>query len=178
MLNCENNMDGKYLSNSVVRLVMGFVLLVSLPAVAQAGTAHLTWSANSESDLAGYTIYYATASHSGTCPTGYTSNQNAGNVTSYYFDNLTAGATYYFQLTAKDTSNNESGCSTTPGEVSKLITYRSDFNNDHAVSVLDFGTLHTNYGNTTPGNVADINRDSAVNVLDFGILKSEYGQSF
>ncbi len=161
-----------------VQWVFGLVLSVAFPTIVSAGTAHLTWNANSEPDLAGYTIYYATSSHSGTCPTGYTSNQNAGNVTSYYFDNLTAGQTYYFQLTAKDTSNNESGCSTSPGEVSKLITYRSDLNTDHAVNVLDFGILHTNYGNTTPGNVADINRDSAVNVLDFGILHGEYGGSF
>lgn len=162
----------------ITQWLFGFMLLAILPAVANAGTAHLTWNANSEPDLAGYTIYYATSSHAGTCPTGYTSNQNAGNVTSYYFDNLTAGQTYYFQLTAKDTSNNESGCSTSPGEVSKLITYRSDLNTDHAVNVLDFGILHTNYGNTTPGNAADINRDNAVNVLDFGILHGEYGQGF
>jgi hypothetical protein len=145
---------------------------------ALAGSAHLTWNANSESDLAGYTIYYATASHSGACPSGYTNNQYAGNVTSYWFDSLTPGQTYYFQLTAKDTSDNESGCSTSPGEVSKLITYRSDLNVDHGVNVLDFGVLHTNYGNTTPGNVADINRDNVVNVLDFGILHGEFGGSF
>lgn len=146
--------------------------------VARAGSAHLTWNANAESDLSGYKIYYATSSHAGTCPTGYTSSQDAGNVTSYWFDNLTAGQTYYFQITAKDTSNNESGCSTSPGEVSKLVTYRGDLNVDHAVNVLDFGILHTNYGNTTAGNVANINRDSSVNVLDFGILKTEYGSSF
>ncbi len=145
---------------------------------AQAGSVHLTWNANSESDLAGYKIYYATSSHAGTCPTGYTSSVDAGNVTSYWIDNLTAGQTYYFQITAKDTSNNESGCSTSPGEVSRLVSYRGDLNNDRTVNVLDFGILKTNYGNTTPGNVSDINRDNTVNVLDFGIFKADYGLSF
>lgn len=152
--------------------------MAAVPGAALAGSAHLTWNANTEPDLAGYTIYYATSSHAGTCPTGYTNNQNAGNVTSYWFDNLTAGQTYYFQLTAKDTSNNESGCSTAPGEVSKLITWRSDFNIDHNVNVLDYNVLHSNYGSTTPGNIADINRDNNVNVLDYNILHGEYGSTF
>lgn len=159
-------------------LALGAIALIVSADGAWAGSAHLTWNANSESDLAGYTIYYATSSHAGTCPAGYTSSQDVGDVTSYWIDNLTAGQTYYFQVTAKDDSDNESGCSTSPGEVSKLATYRSDLNTDHTVNVLDFGILHTNYGNGTLGNIADINRDSTVNVLDFGILHGEYGGSF
>jgi hypothetical protein len=99
-------------------------------------------------------------------------------VTSYWFDNLVAGQTYYFQLTARDTSGNRSGCSVSPGRVSKLITYRGDLNVDHRVNVLDFSMLHSNYGSTVVGNVADINRDARVNVLDFSILHGEYGSSF
>lgn len=146
--------------------------------VTYAGSARLTWDANSEPDLAGYTIYYATASHSGTCPAGYTNSVDAGNVTSYWFDALTPGQTYYFQITAKDDSDNESGCSVTPGEVSKVVTYRGDLNVDHAVNVLDYGILHTNFGNTTPGNAADINRDNIVNVLDYSTLHGDFGSSF
>lgn len=146
--------------------------------VTYAGSAHLTWGANSEPDLAGYTIYYATASHSGTCPSGYSNSVYVGNVTSYWFDNLTPGQTYYFQITAKDNSNNVSGCSVSPGERSKLITYRGDLNADHSVDVLDYGILHTNFGNTTSGNVADINHDNVVSVLDYSILHSDYGSSF
>lgn len=84
-----------------------------------AGSATLTWNANGESDLAGYKIYYDTASHVGNCPAGFGGNVvNVGNVTTYAFNNLTAGQTYYFQVAAYDTSNNQSACSS---QVSKTI---------------------------------------------------------
>lgn len=84
-----------------------------------AGSATLTWNANGEPDLAGYKIYYDTASHVGNCPAGFGGNVvNVGNVTTYAFNNLTAGQTYYFQVAAYDTSNNQSACSS---QVSKTI---------------------------------------------------------
>lgn len=158
-------------------ILAAIVSFAATGSVVFAGSAHLTWNANSESDLAGYKIYYGTSSHSGTCPTGYTSSQDVGNVTSYWFDNLTPGQTYYFQLTAKDSSNNESVCASS-GEVSKLVTYRSDLDNNHTVNIFDFNTFHSNYANKTCGNVADIDRDCNVGVLDYNILHSEYAQSF
>lgn len=154
---------------------------------AKAGSAQLTWDANTEPDLQSYKIYYATSSHAGTCPTGYTSSAVVADDanTGYWFDNLTPGQTYYFQVTALDTSANESGCSTSPGEVSKLITYRGDINStpDHGVNMNDFTLLATDYGRTsfcgTPTtNKADINRDCTVNMNDFTLLAADYGQSF
>jgi len=165
-----------YCKANVLFLIFGLSLFSS--EIAYAGSAHLTWDANSESDLAGYTIYYDTSSHAGTCPVGYANSVDAGNVTSYWFDSLTPGQTYYFQITAKDDSDNESTCSVTPGEGSKLVTYRGDLNDDHSVNVLDFSLLHANYGDTTPGNISDITRDNIVNVFDFSILHSEFGSSF
>jgi len=53
-------------------------------------------------DLAGYKIYYGLNSGN------YTSNINAGNVTTYQVNSLTEGATYYFAVTAYDYSGNES----------------------------------------------------------------------
>jgi hypothetical protein len=154
---------------------------------AMAGSARLTWTANTEPDLNGYKIYYATSSHAGTCPTGYTSSVNVSDDanTGYWFDALTPGQTYYFQVTALDTSANESDCSTSPGEVSKLITYRGDINAspDHNVNINDFTIFAASYGNTsycgTPTtNKPDINRDCTVNINDFTILAAEYGLSF
>lgn len=87
---------------------------------ASAGTAVLTWNANTEPDLAGYRVYYGTVSRIGTTPcanAGYASNVNVGNVTTYTFNNLTDGATYYFAVSAYDTSNNESACSTQQSKV-------------------------------------------------------------
>jgi hypothetical protein len=98
-------------------LVLSFVIFGANKVFA--GSATVSWNANTEPDLAGYKIYYGTAPRSGACPTGgYPNVQNVGNVTTYTFNNLTNGVTYYFSVTAYDTSNNESTCS---AEVSKVI---------------------------------------------------------
>ena len=84
--------------------------------IALAGSATISWNANTESDLAGYKIYYGTASRTGTDPKtcglcGYSTSLNVGNVRTYTFSSLTNGQTYYFSVTAYDTSNNESSFS-------------------------------------------------------------------
>ncbi|MBI4585455.1 MAG: fibronectin type III domain-containing protein [Planctomycetes bacterium] len=82
------------------------------------GTASLSWSAptqnadgSSLSDLNGYYVYY------GTKPGIYTTQVDVGKVTAHDVDQLTAG-TYYFTVTAYDTSSNESDFS---NEVSKAV---------------------------------------------------------
>ena len=72
------------------------------------GTATLTWIAPSTNvdgtlltTLAGYKVYY------GTTPGVYTS-VDIGDVNSYRIVGLTKGQTYYFTVTAYDTSGNES----------------------------------------------------------------------
>lgn len=62
-------------------------------------------------NLAGYKVYYGTASGS------YTSTINVGKVTSYTINNLASG-TYYFAVTAYDTVGLESGYS---NEAAKTI---------------------------------------------------------
>lgn len=67
--------------------------------------AVLTWDANSESDLVGYRVYY------GTSPGNYQQARGEGIVvygTSYTVTGLASGMTYYFTLTAFDSSGNES----------------------------------------------------------------------
>ncbi|KKU41894.1 MAG: hypothetical protein UX58_C0005G0044 [Candidatus Wolfebacteria bacterium GW2011_GWB2_46_69] len=99
--------------------LLTFVLGMMAVSHAHAGTATLTWNANNESDLSGYKVYYDTTSHSGNCPSGFGLNVvSVGNVTTHTFNNLTDGQTYYFQVTAIDTSSNESTCS---AQVSKVI---------------------------------------------------------
>lgn len=150
---------------------------------ALAGTAHLTWNANTEPDLDGYKVYYDTTSHSsGTCPGDYgaadydVTDQTA---TGHWFDTLTPGQTYYFRLTAYDnaTTPNESGCNAT--EVSKVITYRGDIDStpDHDVDVSDLSILAGVYGQTITHR-ADINRDGTIGVSDLSILAGEFGSSF
>ncbi|MEI8360541.1 MAG: fibronectin type III domain-containing protein [bacterium] len=90
----------------------------ALPVMA--GTAIVSWNANTEPDLAGYNIYYDTVSRASTSPAGYTFSYHMVGTTSttHTFSSLTDNLTYYFAVTAYDTSNNESVCSS---EQSKLI---------------------------------------------------------
>jgi hypothetical protein len=87
------------------------------------GTAAVSWEAPTtnedgsalDGDLAGYKLYYATASPIDKINAP---SINVGNTTSYTLSGLNVG-TYYFSATAYDTSGNESALS---GEVSKVIS--------------------------------------------------------
>lgn len=74
------------------------------------GAAALSWNSSADADLAGYKIYYGTSPRSGDCPkdSGYSNNVDVGNSTSYTFDKLESGKTYYFSVSAYDSSGNES----------------------------------------------------------------------
>jgi hypothetical protein len=84
-------------------------------------TVTLAWNANSEANLAGYKLYYGPASRA------YTNVVNVGNATTFSLPNLVEGITYYFAVTAYNTSGAESDYST---EVSRgFIRIRSLVNN-------------------------------------------------
>ena len=65
---------------------------------------NLAWDPNTESNLAGYNVYFGTASRS------YGSPINVGNRTTYTVTGL-SGTVFYFAVTAVDTSGVESGFS-------------------------------------------------------------------
>src|SRR5208283_4138058 len=97
-----------------------------------AGQASLSWTppttntnGTALTDLAGYTVYYGTASGN------YTQNVNVGNVTTYTVSSLAAGTTYYFAAAAFDSSGNQSAYS---NEVSKTIPAQA------TLTVSDSGT--------------------------------------
>ncbi len=90
-------------------ILMVFVFI----ATAFPGALFVSWDANTETDLAGYKIYYGTQSAT------YNSSVDVGNTTSYILDNLVEGQTYYIVLTAYDQSGNESVPS---NEVSAVVT--------------------------------------------------------
>jgi hypothetical protein len=87
-----------------------FVSDTTAPAVptglaVSTGNSELTinWSANTETDLAGYNLYRSTDDVTFT-----KINTSTLTGTSYVDTGLTNGTTYYYQLSALDTSNNES----------------------------------------------------------------------
>ncbi len=77
-----------------------FILLFSTTSIA--GTLGLKWIPNQESDLGGYKLYYTEE--------GTTNEQvvNVGNVTTFELTGLTTNKFYLVEITAYDTSNNES----------------------------------------------------------------------
>jgi hypothetical protein len=83
-------------------------------SVTAAGMANLTWNASTESDLTGYKVYRGTAS--GTYGAPLTTLPKT--MTSYTTTGLQTGTTYFFVITAYDSSGNES---TFSNEVSKSI---------------------------------------------------------
>ena len=87
-------------------VILIFLLVFGVPMAASAASVTLYWDANTEPDLAGYNVYYGTSSRN------YGNPIPVGNTTSYDVDNLVEGVTYYFAVTALDTSGNESGFST------------------------------------------------------------------
>jgi hypothetical protein len=86
------------------------------PTESTAGSANLTWSASPTSGVSSYRVYYGTASHT------YAQNMGSGLLggsTSYSVTGLTSGKTYYFAVTAIDSSGRESGYSNEAAAVIK-----------------------------------------------------------
>jgi len=144
-----------------------------------AASVVLSWGAPSSNadgtplnDLAGYNIYYGTASGN------YSESIDVGDVLTYQVNNLSTGVTYYFTTTAYDTSGNESGYSneisksfaapdtTAPAisgvgaagitSVSAAISWTTDEASDSRV---EYGTS-VSYGSTTAVNTAMVTSHS------------------
>jgi hypothetical protein len=67
-----------------------------------AGTVSIAWDPVTDTDLAGYRVYY------GTSPGSYTQSVDVGNVTTATLNGLTDCTQYYFGVKAYDTASNES----------------------------------------------------------------------
>ncbi|OPY74741.1 MAG: hypothetical protein A4E63_00608 [Syntrophorhabdus sp. PtaU1.Bin050] len=78
------------------------VFFLFFPGAGHSAQITLAWNANTETDLAGYKVYYGTASQN------YDWFVDVGRVTAYTVANLTDGVRYYFTVTAYDSSNLES----------------------------------------------------------------------
>lgn len=75
----------------------------AVPPVALTGDAVLTWTPNTETDLAGYKLYWGLKAGEWQTPIDLPGQRGSLNLSG-----ILKGATYYFSLTAYDTSGNES----------------------------------------------------------------------
>ena len=91
-------------------IVIGIISL--FPSFCPAASLLVTWIANTDSDLAGYKVYY------GTQPGTYGTIADVQKATSYQISNVQNGSTYYVVVTSYDNSGNESSHST---EISAYI---------------------------------------------------------
>jgi hypothetical protein len=80
-----------------------FLSISVLSAVDSAAQIKLAWNPNTELDLAGYRVYYETASGM------YGTPIDVGNVTTCTLNGLTQGVIHYIAVTAYDAARNESG---------------------------------------------------------------------
>jgi len=98
---------------SIIALLTACICCIPLTATAQlTRTVALGWDANTETDLAGYKLYYGNASRT------YTTTITIPNPTAVTYSIDLPVGTYYFALTAYDLGTNESGYS---NEVSTSI---------------------------------------------------------
>ena len=113
-----------------------------LAATASDGQVVLNFNGNSESDLAGYNVYRGQTSGGPYSPV----NPSLLNVTAYTDTNVTNGTTYYYVVTAVDTSGNES-----PGSGETSATPQSSNTPVQALATSDIhvaGSVANNYSDT------------------------------
>ncbi len=94
------------------------VVLIAVPHLVWGASATLSWAPNTEGDLAGYKIYYGPSSRT------YTNSLDVGlsstpTTPTHTLTDLLDGKTYYFALTAYNTSGIESNFS---GEAMKTVS--------------------------------------------------------
>ncbi len=113
-----------------------------LAATAGDGQVVLNFDGNGESDLAGYNVYRSQTSGGPYSPV----NPSLLNVTTYTDTNVTNGTTYYYVVTAVDTSANES-----PGSGEASATPQSVTTPVQALATSDIpvaGSVSNNYTDT------------------------------
>ncbi len=145
-----------------------FLLIFLSTVPLSAADLSLSWEAPTKNadetpltDLDGFIIYYGTESGN------YSQSTDVGNTSSYTVSDLTAGSTYYFSVTAYDTSGNESVYADEVSKMAPLPDTTSPFmsaiqsvsitsvsariswtTNEESSTQVEYGTS-TSYGSTT-----------------------------
>ena len=148
-----------------ISLTAVIALLVCWSGEVLANDVKLAWDAASWSGVAGYKVHYGAGSRT------YKTSIDVVNVTSYTITGLTDG-TYYFAVTAYDTSGDETGYS---NEVSTSIGTSGtgcDVNGDGSVNIFDLQAIDNAIRTIDSSVRFDINHDGSVNIFDIQVLDS------
>ena len=162
--------------NNVYRLPLSIFFLTAftfLPEIAHG--VFLRWSANTEADLVGYSIYYGTSSRN------YDRVVEPGNVTDYYLGKLSLleNTPYYFSITAYDSAGNESGPSNEI-QVSLDEGISDYYDNCPDIYNPDQEDTYPPDGNGIGNSCdceGDFSCDGDVDGLDATIFKADYGRN-
>ncbi len=106
---CDWDMVEQKLQGSYQALQEGLAIVSN----SSSGQVAISWDSNKENNVVGYKIYYGKSSGE------YAASVDVGSRTSYTIKNLEDGKTYYFVITAYNTSGVESGYS---AEISQKAT--------------------------------------------------------
>lgn len=146
-------------------------LAFCLPLTAQSVTA--TWAPNTEDDLAGYVLYYGTASQN-------YSHQIETRDTSLRVDSLQIGQTYYFVVKAYDESGNMSAPSEEVNITIQASAVNYDLNHDGIVDPDDAPSIRLHYGRIVDDlnglHIYDLNNDGIIDPEDVDELRKHYGE--
>jgi fibronectin type 3 domain-containing protein len=159
-----------YLNSLVAEDLESPAMPTGLTADAGNGLVDLDWDDNSEVDLAGYNVYRSTTSG-----TGYTKLNIATLISSDFTDDTAEnGVTYFYVVTAVDTSSNESDISNEVFETPVDLNFYGDTNGDQFIDIADLPDFFVLWLEsdclTTSG--WDINDDCLVNLDEFSLLAS------
>jgi Bacterial Ig domain/Fibronectin type III domain len=97
-------------------VLLTLLFAFAIPMAWGSSAVTLAWDANTETNLAGYKVYYGPASGL------YTNTVDVGNITTNRVTGLVEGVTYYFAVTAYNSSGQES-------DYSAEISYRAALTN-------------------------------------------------
>jgi len=125
------------LNFTIVMPVMLMVFFIA-PGV-HCAQVTLAWDPNGENDLAGYRLYYGSASRN------YSRVIDVGNTSRHQVSGLAGGATYYFAVTVYNSQGLESHYSTELAHTTSIITYT-------------IATLAGDHGRITPAGPVTANQ--------------------
>src|SRR6202521_5424685 len=127
---------------AVLPVMIVLCLVVALPVFA--GQASLAWNGNGDPAVAGYMLYYGQSSHN------YSAKVDVGNTTTYPIAGLLEGQTYFYAVTAYDSSRTESAYS---NEASSTIPYAPPAANFSSNVVSGIVPLTISFTNNSTGTI-------------------------